>query len=178
MKNDHRIAVTKKMIAQTFLELVKTKPASAITVKELCENAHINRATFYAHYENILDLADSIRQELTGKIIASVSSFTNSDSNADMIAVVCRCIADNACLCEIVFGKYADADFTVTVLELFRAKYMSLWKEFSDNDETQMNYTYTFMANGGLAVLRSWAQKGMKESPEYIAEFILKNVKL
>ena len=49
MKNDHRVTVTKKMITESFLELIKEKPLAAITVKELCEKAHINRATFYAH---------------------------------------------------------------------------------------------------------------------------------
>lgn len=178
MKNDHRIAVTKKMITDAFLTGVKSKPISDITVKELCESAHINRATFYAHYENIFDLADSVRQEFAGKIITAVTEFKNEDSLNDMLVCVCRCVAENPDYCEIVFGRYADSDFINTVVELLRGKFLSLWRECDGADKADLDLTYTFIANGGVAVIRLWVQNGMKQSPEYIAAFIEKNVRI
>lgn len=178
MKNDHRIAVTKKMITDAFLVAVKSKPISEITVKELCESAHINRATFYVHYENIFDLADSVRQEFAEKIITAVTEFKNEDSLNDMLVSVCLCIAENPDYCETVFGRYADSDFINTVVELLRGKFLSLWRECDGADKADLDLTYTFIANGGVAVLSSWVQSGMKQSPEYIAAFIERNVKI
>ena len=166
------------MITESFLTLLKEKTTGEITVKELCENAHINRATFYAHYENIFDLADEIRQVLVGSIVETVTGFSNEDSLSEMAISVCRCIADNAENCEIIFGRYADADFADSVVEMLRARYLSLWRECGGNDEDEMNYLFTFMAYGGLAVLRSWVQSGMTQSSEYIASFLVKNVKI
>ena len=34
-----------------------------ITVKELCEQANVNRATFYAHYRDLFDLHEEIERE-------------------------------------------------------------------------------------------------------------------
>lgn len=178
MKNDHRIAVTKKMITEALLKLLKTKPVSEITVKELCEEAHVNRATFYAHYENIYDLTDYVRQELTVQIIDSVTAFSNEDSLSDMLVCVCRCIAENADFCEIVFGRYSDTDFANSIIELIRMRYLYLWRESGGTNEDDMDLTYTFIANGGIAVIRSWVQNGIKQSPEYIAAFIEKKVRI
>lgn len=58
MKNDYRIKITKMMIRQSLLNIMKRKNLNKITVKELCQNAHINRATFYSHYENINSLIE------------------------------------------------------------------------------------------------------------------------
>ena len=50
MKNDLRITMTKQMLREGLLRLMKNKPASKITVSELCRESGINRAAFYNHY--------------------------------------------------------------------------------------------------------------------------------
>ena len=51
--NDHRTRVTRLLIRRAFTELLTKKPIQSISVKELCENAGINRGTFYAHYSAV-----------------------------------------------------------------------------------------------------------------------------
>ena len=53
-KQDARVRYTKMMIRNSLLELLRTKPIAKITVTEICEMAGINRATFYAHYSDVL----------------------------------------------------------------------------------------------------------------------------
>ena len=48
MKQDHRVRLTKLLLREAFLDLLVEKPVAKITVKELCEQANVNRATFYA----------------------------------------------------------------------------------------------------------------------------------
>ena len=52
MKTDARVRFTRKIIQETFLDLLKDKPISKITVKEICDKAKINRGTFYKHYQD------------------------------------------------------------------------------------------------------------------------------
>ena len=49
-KEDLRVQRTKKLLADSFMELLAKKPFEDITVNELCEMAGIRRATFYKHY--------------------------------------------------------------------------------------------------------------------------------
>ena len=67
MKNntyDQRVRLTKSLIKDAFLELLSRKNVRHITVRELCEKAQINRATFYAHYMDIYDLKEQLENEL------------------------------------------------------------------------------------------------------------------
>ena len=69
---DLRIQKTLRNIRAAFIELAKEKPIDNITVKELCERALINKATFYLHYENLGELIaileDEYVKEITGEI--------------------------------------------------------------------------------------------------------------
>ena len=65
-KLDARKRYTQMVLKQSFLELLKEKPVSRITVKEVCALAQLNRATFYAHYSDCFALKESIENELIG----------------------------------------------------------------------------------------------------------------
>ena len=67
MKNfikDHRVRVTRMLLRKAFLELLSRKPIQSISVRELCEEAGINRSTFYAHYKDVYDLREQIETEM------------------------------------------------------------------------------------------------------------------
>lgn len=53
---DRRAMKTRKAIKLALQQLMKKKALKNISVKEIAELADINRATFYAHYEDIYDL--------------------------------------------------------------------------------------------------------------------------
>lgn len=61
---DLRVVKTKKSISESFYKLRKRHPLECITIKELCETALINKATFYLHYKDIYDLANHLEEEL------------------------------------------------------------------------------------------------------------------
>lgn len=63
-KSDARVRYTQRVIKESFLMLLRNKPVNKITVKEVCELAELNRATFYAHYSDCFALKESIEQEL------------------------------------------------------------------------------------------------------------------
>ena len=46
-------------IEKTFVNLLQGKSLHEMEVSELCEQAQVSRSTFYAHYKDILDLANS-----------------------------------------------------------------------------------------------------------------------
>ena len=60
---------TKKMIKASFIKLLRQKPLSKITVKEIVESCGINRNSFYYHYNDIPNLLEEIINEKTDEII-------------------------------------------------------------------------------------------------------------
>ena len=63
MKTDARVRYTRKVIRDAFLDILKEKPVSKITVKEICDQAEINRGTFYKHYRDCYDLLHHIEED-------------------------------------------------------------------------------------------------------------------
>ena len=49
LKSPPRRTLTKRLIREALLELLKTKSIQKISVRELCDAAGINRTTFYNH---------------------------------------------------------------------------------------------------------------------------------
>jgi AcrR family transcriptional regulator len=62
-KVDPRVKRTRQLLQQAFNELMQEKGFSAISIQDIAERATINRATFYAHFEDKYQLLDYIIQE-------------------------------------------------------------------------------------------------------------------
>ena len=52
-RTDARIRYTQGVLKQALLSFLQEKPINKITVKEVCERAELNRATFYARGKSI-----------------------------------------------------------------------------------------------------------------------------
>ncbi|MBE5962623.1 MAG: TetR/AcrR family transcriptional regulator [Lachnospiraceae bacterium] len=70
---DIRIEKTRRTIINTFLELRSKKTLEKITIKELCEKAAINKSTFYCHYADIYDLADTLESDVVNSVTSNFS---------------------------------------------------------------------------------------------------------
>ncbi len=57
-KLDRRVIRTRKLLREAFLELIVEQDFQAITVQDITDRAMINRATFYAHFEDKYALFD------------------------------------------------------------------------------------------------------------------------
>ena len=71
-KQDRRTRYTRQTIKDTFLELLKQKSFTKITVTEVCKNAEINRGTFYLHYYDIHDVLSDILNDMTQDMLTTV----------------------------------------------------------------------------------------------------------
>lgn len=69
---DIRIMKTERAIKNAFLMLRSRKELEKITVKELCEEAQINKSTFYSHYKDVYELSDVIEAEVVNSITRNI----------------------------------------------------------------------------------------------------------
>ena len=64
-KLDPRVKRTRKVLKQAFTELLVEKTFADITVQDITERAEVNRATFYAHFDDKYALMDyAVRESL------------------------------------------------------------------------------------------------------------------
>ena len=55
---DPRVVRTRKLLRNALLDLIPEKGYSAITIQDITDRATLNRATFYLHYRDKLDLLE------------------------------------------------------------------------------------------------------------------------
>lgn len=68
MTTNKATARTRNAIEHAFLDLMKTKPYTGITVREITEAVDINRSTFYNHYQDIYDLISCIENRIIEEV--------------------------------------------------------------------------------------------------------------
>ena len=61
---NQRVVITKRMLKESLLRILKEKDLDTINVAELCREAGVNRATFYRHYAIPRDVLMEMQQDL------------------------------------------------------------------------------------------------------------------
>lgn len=176
MKNsdlDRRVRYTRNVVRHSFLELLTNKPIGKITVKEICEKADINRATFYAHYESVYDLLDKIEEEFYQEVLGPVNKMEQEDYTGILPALILQNIQKNEELCKAMFGKYGDKEFLAKMMYFARDNSLIAWKKLHPETETEkLEWLYEFIVNGCAGIIQYWAQSGFKTKPEETAGFM------
>lgn len=165
---NRRVQVTKKMLKDALLEMLETKDISKISIRELCENANINRSTFYQHYGSQYDLLTDIENDFLNVISIELKKKTNVNNNIDTILTY---ISDHIALCRILINNKADENFKERLLGL-PAIMDNFNAGFPEIDQTDGSYIRKFVFFGGYNMVVHWINTGCKESPQQIAKII------
>lgn len=177
-KTDRRVKYTKMVVKESFVKLLKKKPISKITIKEICEEADINRATFYAHYTDQYQLLTQLENELIDEINAYLASFPYHSGDeavsVELLAKIFEYIKENGELCSVLLSDSGDISFQKKVMKVVQTRCISEWTAIKSLSKDDAEYIYTFTAIGSVGIIQKWLNDGMKISPAYMAETVLK----
>lgn len=59
-KANEQYKSNERVILDVFTRLLEEKDLQKITIKEICEEAHINRSTFYNHFEDVYGVLEKM----------------------------------------------------------------------------------------------------------------------
>ena len=131
---DIRIEKTRQSIINAFIELRSHKELERITIKELCEKAQINKSTFYAHYQDIYHLSDTLDTAFFSREL--FMGFLAKDSLIGILFSGSRskCLVQKieAALKELVFGAYPqyrdDKDINIMLTYILYGCYYAFYE--------------------------------------------------
>lgn len=169
---DARVRYTRMIIEKSFLELLKTKPMSKVTVTELCQAAQINRATFYKHYLDVPDLLEKIEEELFNQIRKAFGS-KQLELEVFMLEML-RYTKQEQERFFALGGENGDPNLmTKTFMVCYESAYPLLEQNMPGMKESERQMLYHFLSQGAGGVLTWWVRDGMRVSPEEMTQFIL-----
>ena len=152
-KSDARVRYTKRVIREAFLSLLREKPVNKITVKEVCELAELNRATFYAHYSDCFALMESIEQELLADFKESLQLIDGFDVSA-LISAIYAMVERHEDACRVLIFGGASTSVPGSMISLARESAIASWKkQLRQASDAELEMLYTHLSNGLLNVV-------------------------
>ena len=176
-KDDRRVKYTKMVLKESFINLLDKKDISQITIKEICEDADINRATFYAHYSDQYDLMQKIENELFENVSSYLSDFTQNDTDfhlTEMITKILEYIKENSKLCKLLLSERGDLNFQKRIMMLVYDKNIKIPAGSGELSEQDAEYIYSFIITGCVGLIQKWLDDDMKKSALTMAELVVK----
>ena len=172
LTESRRTRYTRRAMQDALIDLMRERPLGSITIKALCEQADVNRSTFYAHYDSIEELLHDIEDETMAWVTTALDQLLMQPDAAGVehvIEHICRYIADNRNHLQVLMSSTADLDFQQQLLGLIysrRSVAEQMQPASSDPAEAQMRMR--FAVSGSIGLL----QYCLAAPPETVAHII------
>ncbi len=168
---NQRIRLSKTMLKNALIELLKTKNIEKITIYELCATAQINRTTFYKYYGSQYDLLADIERELFNELETHL--LTGGETEYDKLKYVLEFLDADREKWKILINTVADQDFTEKLFSLPTIQALIRSSVPEQYTRRQEEYIRLFYCQGGYAIIRKWLNKEAHETPEEISRLII-----
>ena len=174
MKENQRITVTKRMLKEGLLRLLATKELNKIKINELCEEAGINRATFYRHYETPEDVLLELERDISLKIFPNTKRPANLKEAQKLLEKSCSCIQENSAVIKLLFRSNVEEhliqktnEFYQQILELRKQE-----RQYSDVDDDTLKMVACLFGGGCYWLIRQWILEDIPKTPGQVAALI------
>ena len=177
-KTDLRIVKTKKVLFDTLIKLMRQKNFNKIKISDICDEALINRSTFYAHYEDKYELLDDFIDDLKISLLKDLEDNVNNVTTKEYIMKLLSILIDHIDEKREIYSAILLnnrngflVDFLIDVIER-----ESLERLKNNNDimksELPLDILVKFYAGGLINVCMSWLTHKEKYNKEELLGFI------
>lgn len=175
-QEDRRIKYTKMVIRDSFITLLESKPIESITIKAICEEADINRTTFYMHYTDQYALLQSIKQDLYNNIQTYLSQLGQGPSDPNALRQAEKIfdyLKENARFTKLLLSERGDFMFQKQVMQLVYdliTNQLRISKSISTQDA---EYVYEYAITGCVGIVQKWLNEDMQKPTKAMAKMVV-----
>ena len=163
VKNNKRRRESKEKIMKVFIEMIQTKELSQISVTDICKLADLNRATFYANYMDVYDLADKVLKALQDDVQELYSDEIANCYNSNDYLKLLKHISENQLFYKTCF-KLGIGEAPIVQYDAQKAN------EYFPGED--ILYHIEFFRGGFNRIVKMWLDSGCDKEPEEIADII------
>lgn len=171
---NQRVRISKKCLRESLLRLLQYKSIHKISVREICDEADINRTTFYKYYGSQYDLLKDMEDEALSNVDHSLANIENMEEDAlQRLQWILSYIQDNLDLFSLLANNTTGTDFPRRLLTLPMIKQLlggRLEDRYSRDD---LDYIYEFIVNGGYQMIKIWINREDREPPQHMAWLLI-----
>lgn len=182
-KTDLRVVKTQKLIKEAFISLIGKKGFKAITIQDIAEEALINRATFYLHYQDKYDLLEQISNNYLTELMDAIditSHLKRGEINVSRLKTtlskVLENIEQNRDFYQVMLGPNGIPNFTDRVESLlsdkFKTAFTSIYGDLNQL-EVPADFFLSFISSAYIGVIKWWLHSGSEYSIDFILEHLI-----
>ena len=170
-----RIKRTKQLLSQALIQMLQDTPLHAVSIRDLCEKAGINRTTFYNHYGSQYELLDEIAQSFLADIAGQLGSADagNRDSVQERVATVFSYLERRLSLSRLLLNNNADPHFAEKLFSLPKITDLLQASLRDCPDCGQQNAVIAFAIYGSYHLLLEWINRENRMQADQQAAVIL-----
>ena len=174
IKNNSRYKMSSEKIETAFLTLLTTHKYQEISISQICQQAKINRSTFYCHYNDINDLIIKIENKFA-KGTANIFNYGERQTNAAIIEMF-TFVKENKyfykAFLNIPYITLAEHNTKIECLKNIGQKF-----NIDKSNTIGIFYRASFFGAGIKEMCRLWIERDCKETPEQMAHLLLDEYK-
>lgn len=179
MKENRRVKYTKMFLNESLLKFLAEKPISRITVKEICEEADVNRSTYYVYFTDPFDQLRKLEAEIMVDMAVYVDDITfenarDVNKQKQTLENILNYILQKKHIFQILLTKGGDHDLQKDILTFFGERLLSPVEKTGSDEEVALHYKYIYASVGAFGVIHHWIVDDSDLSVERVAQMILK----
>lgn len=174
MKENQRISLTKRLLKETLLRLLKEKDLDDISITELCRRSEINRATFYRHYTLPKDVLLDIQKDFINEIYAATQHIKSETDAEKYLEHLCLVFYEHSALVKYFTENNLDGEIQLLLSKFFQRLLKSQNTLYATMNETNIAIINAYLSGGAYSVLRMWINGEIHKTPKEIAKIALK----
>lgn len=172
-KTDLRVKRTRKLIMDAFIELSGKKEFKDITIKDITNEAMINRATFYYHFEDIYDLLERVLSEVL-LINLDMENFQNNKLNEETFIHIFKAITNfQKSLSSRCHRGYEDTIARIIREQLEIIFYNMLLREHEMKTDEGLKLTAVMLSWGMYGASVEWRRSSQEIPPEQYIQSVI-----
>lgn len=164
---DRRKKKTRKSIHNGFIKLLKDYEFEEITIQQIADEADINRATFYKHYEDKYILLNTIEDTEVSNMQKYMSyqkvrtlNFGDTDSINNLLKAipenVMQLILNNIELYEVIFKMKRRSALEDKISEAIANNLKLVLGGKSEIDNIPFRYFHAYVAGSMVSIIKLW----------------------
>jgi AcrR family transcriptional regulator len=167
-KENRKTRYTKMVIRDSLIELMKQRPITDITIKEICALADLSRPTFYAYYRDQYDLLQSIEEEtfayFANVVFANNAKKLSKLEIALLIEDALQHIENDSNSVKVLLSENGNIGFQRKIFSRFISHFQHMIKYHSEktSDEEKIECCSVFMVHGVIGLVHHWLKGNMK----------------
>lgn len=173
---------THQRITQAVFKLWETTPINRITTQAVAKEAHINRSTFYVHFDNIYSVTEeavnAAHTDLLDFCLRSAHSINNPLSLHKAVMEFLELVQNSDCYYRMYFKHMNDLPFEPggkIYTQLYDTLAVPYGYRHPDTTRVELNFMLASFEAATAMVLSQWIDNDFADSREQVTRVIARH---